>query len=118
MLSVFDAVVCSWPLRLWERTLSLCAFVPGLWRGRPEGQQVEQVVTGGEMALITLCSPGDVVADVGCVIEESQLLGVSEVTPRRCWWFPSLMTWSHQSPTGAVANAPTPMLPSVPCSCS
>lgn len=79
MLSVFDAVVCSQPLRLWERTL--CVFVQGLWRGRPEGQQVEQVVTGGGMALITLCSPGDVVADVGCVIEEGQLLGVSEVTP-------------------------------------
>lgn len=81
VLSVFDGVMCSQPLRLWERTLSLCVFVQGLWRGHPEGQQVEQVVTGGEMRLITLCSPRDVVADVGCVFEEGQLLGVSEVTP-------------------------------------
>lgn len=74
MLSVFDGVVCSQPLWLWEWTLSLCVFVQGLWRGHPEGHQVEQVVTGGEMALITLCSPRDVVAAL-------DLLGGSEVTP-------------------------------------
>lgn len=54
---------------------------PGLVAWAPRGQQVEQVVTGGEVVLITLCSPRGVVADVGCVIDEGQLLGVSEVTP-------------------------------------
>lgn len=81
LLSVFDGVVCSQPLRLWERTLSLRVFVQGARRGHPEGQQVEQVVTGGEMASITLCSAGDVVVDVGCIIEEGQLWGGSRGHP-------------------------------------
>lgn len=73
------------PTAVGKDAVLVCVFVQGLWRGHPEGHQVKQVVTGGEMALITLCSPRVVVADVGCVIEEGQLLGYQR-SPRVCCW--------------------------------